>query len=119
MKKYCKAWLVKRRVDFPWTHDLEALAKLCLPSLAGLAVVLADLYFLRLADDGRFGPGYYVQRLAPTPIEKGIGELPTVAAPVAVANAIMDTLCGVGVRHLDTPLTAEKIWHALHGVEEG
>jgi aerobic carbon-monoxide dehydrogenase large subunit len=45
---------------------------------------------------------------------KGIGELPTVAAPVAVANAIMDALCGVGVRHLDTPLTPEKIWRALH-----
>jgi carbon-monoxide dehydrogenase large subunit len=50
---------------------------------------------------------------------KGIGELPTVAAPVAVANAIMDALSSVGVRHIDTPLTAEKIWRALHGVEEG
>ena len=46
---------------------------------------------------------------------KGIGELPTVAAPVAVANAVMDALAGVGVRHIDTPLTPEKIWHALHG----
>jgi aerobic carbon-monoxide dehydrogenase large subunit len=50
---------------------------------------------------------------------KGIGELPTVATPVAVANAIMDALSSVGVRHIDTPLTAEKIWRALHGVEEG
>ena len=50
---------------------------------------------------------------------KGIGELPTVAAPVAVANAIMDALSSVGVRHIDTPLTAEKIWRALHGVEVG
>ena len=46
---------------------------------------------------------------------KGIGELPTVAAPVALANAVMDALSSVGVRHLDTPLTAEKIWRALHG----
>jgi aerobic carbon-monoxide dehydrogenase large subunit len=46
---------------------------------------------------------------------KGIGELPTVAAPVAVTNAIMDALSSVGVRHIDTPLTAEKIWRALHG----
>ena len=45
---------------------------------------------------------------------KGIGELPTVAAPVAVANAILDALSRVGVRHLDTPLTPDKIWHALH-----
>lgn len=45
---------------------------------------------------------------------KGIGELPTVAAPAAVANAVMDALAAVGVRHIDTPLTPEKIWRALH-----
>ena len=50
---------------------------------------------------------------------KGIGELPTVAAPVAVTNAIMDALSSLGVRHIDTPLTAEKIWRALHGTGEG
>jgi len=44
---------------------------------------------------------------------KGIGELPTVAAPVAVANAVMDALSGAGIRHIDTPLTPEKIWNAL------
>ena len=46
---------------------------------------------------------------------KGIGELPTVAAPVAIANAVMDALSSVGVRHIDTPLTPLKIWYALHG----
>ena len=45
---------------------------------------------------------------------KGIGELPTVAAPVAVANAVIDALSVAGVTHLDTPLTPEKIWQALH-----
>ena len=45
---------------------------------------------------------------------RGIGEMPTVAAPVAVANAVMDALEGTGVRHIDTPLTPEKIWRALH-----
>ena len=44
---------------------------------------------------------------------KGIGELPTVAAPVAVTNAVMDALAGAGIRHIDTPLTPEKIWRAL------
>ena len=44
---------------------------------------------------------------------KGIGELPTVAAPVAVANAVMDALSHTGVGHLDLPLTPEKVWHAL------
>ena len=45
---------------------------------------------------------------------KGIGELPTVAAPPAVANAVMDALSHVGVRHIETPLTSERIWQAPH-----
>ena len=44
---------------------------------------------------------------------KGIGELPTVAAPVAVTNAVMDALSGLGIRHIDTPLTPEKVWRAI------
>ena len=53
----------------------------------------------------------------PSPITalgvKGIGELPTLAAPVAIANAVMDALSSVGVKHIDTPLTPEKVWQAL------
>ena len=44
---------------------------------------------------------------------KGIGELPTLAAPVAMPNAVMDALSSVAVHHIDTPLTPEKIWTAL------
>ena len=60
-----------------------------------------------------------LETLSPlTPLgAKGIGELPTLAAPVAIANAVMDALSHVGVRHIDTPLTPEKIWHALQGKE--
>jgi carbon-monoxide dehydrogenase large subunit len=46
---------------------------------------------------------------------KGIGSVSTVPAPAAVANAVLDALSGFGVRHLDTPLTAEKIWQAMQG----
>jgi carbon-monoxide dehydrogenase large subunit len=46
---------------------------------------------------------------------KGIGSVSTVPAPAAVANAVLDALAGFGVRHLDTPLTAEKIWRAMQG----
>jgi carbon-monoxide dehydrogenase large subunit len=45
---------------------------------------------------------------------KGIGELPTVASPAAITNAVMDALYSTGVRHIDTPLTPEKIWRAIH-----
>ncbi len=41
---------------------------------------------------------------------KGIGEHGTIVATPAVANAVIDAL---GVRHLDIPLTPEKIWRAL------
>jgi carbon-monoxide dehydrogenase large subunit len=44
---------------------------------------------------------------------KGVGELPTNGAPAAVANAILDALRPFGVRHLDMPITAQKIWQAL------
>jgi carbon-monoxide dehydrogenase large subunit len=44
---------------------------------------------------------------------KGVGELPTVACPVAVVNAVVDALSHTRVRHLDAPLTHEKIWRAL------
>jgi carbon-monoxide dehydrogenase large subunit len=44
---------------------------------------------------------------------KGVGELPTNGAPAAIANAVLDALRPFGVRHLDMPLTAEKIWTAI------
>jgi carbon-monoxide dehydrogenase large subunit len=31
-----------------------------------------------------------------------------------VVNAVMDALAPFGVRHLDMPLTAEKVWRAMH-----
>ena len=50
---------------------------------------------------------------------KGIGELPTVAAPVAVANAVLDALSSLGVRHIDIPLTPEKLWRAIQAGARG
>ena len=45
---------------------------------------------------------------------KGIGELPTNGAPAALGNAVMDALGPLGVRHIDMPITAAKIWKALN-----
>ena len=45
---------------------------------------------------------------------KGIGELPTLAAPVAVVNAVMDALSKTGVRNIDTPLSPQKLWRAIN-----
>jgi carbon-monoxide dehydrogenase large subunit len=64
-------------------------------------------------------PNFTVETIAtPTPNNflgfKGVGELPTNGAPAALANAVLDALAPLGVRHLDMPLTAHKIWQALH-----
>ncbi len=44
---------------------------------------------------------------------KGVGESPTVGAPPAIANAVVDALWHLGVRHLDIPITPQKVWQAL------
>lgn len=45
---------------------------------------------------------------------KGMGESGTIGITPAVVNAVMDALAGYGIRHLDMPLTPEKIWTAVH-----
>lgn len=44
---------------------------------------------------------------------KGVGESPTVGAPPAIANAVVDALWHLGVRHIDIPITPPKVWKAL------
>ncbi|MDR5709223.1 MAG: xanthine dehydrogenase family protein molybdopterin-binding subunit [Armatimonadota bacterium] len=44
---------------------------------------------------------------------KGIGEAGTIGMPVAVANAVMDALRPVGIRHLDFPFRSERVWWAI------
>ena len=46
---------------------------------------------------------------------KGIGESGTIGATPAVHNAIIDAIAHLGVRHLDMPVTSEKIWRATAG----
>jgi carbon-monoxide dehydrogenase large subunit len=45
---------------------------------------------------------------------KGVGESATVGAPPAIANAVVDALWHLGVRHIDIPLTPPKIWALLN-----
>jgi carbon-monoxide dehydrogenase large subunit len=50
---------------------------------------------------------------------KGAGEMGTIAATVTIANAVMDALAPLGIRHLDMPLTAEKIYNAIKSANGG
>ncbi|MFD8023761.1 xanthine dehydrogenase family protein molybdopterin-binding subunit [Streptomyces lavendulae] len=46
---------------------------------------------------------------------KGAGEIATVPPAAAVVNAVVDALSDLGVRHIDMPLTPEKVWRRLQG----
>ena len=53
----------------------------------------------------------------PTPLNplgaKGIGESATIGSVPAVQNAVIDALSHLGVRHLDMPLSPERVWRAI------
>jgi len=44
---------------------------------------------------------------------KGVGEMGTIASTPTIVNAVMDALAPLGIKHLDMPLTPEKIWRAM------
>jgi carbon-monoxide dehydrogenase large subunit len=46
---------------------------------------------------------------------KGVGEAGTNGAPAAVANALMDALAPLGIKQVDMPFTAPKIWRLING----
>jgi CO/xanthine dehydrogenase Mo-binding subunit len=50
---------------------------------------------------------------------KGIGEAATIGSTPAVVNAVVDALSHVGIRHLDMPLTPERIAAALRQARAG
>jgi carbon-monoxide dehydrogenase large subunit len=64
-------------------------------------------------------PHYELDRTeTPSPVNpmgvKGAGEAGTIASGAAVANAVVDALSHLGIRHLDMPYTAEKVWRAIN-----
>ena len=57
----------------------------------------------------------------PSPVNplgvKGVGEAGTIGSTPALVNAVVDALRPYGVRHLDMPLTREKVWAAVHDAQ--
>ena len=55
----------------------------------------------------------------PSPVNplgvKGVGEAGTIGCSPAVVNSVVDALSPLGVRHIDMPLTPEKIWKVMAG----
>ena len=55
--------------------------------------------------------------VTPSPLNplgaRGVGEGGACVTPPAIVNAVIDALSPFEIHHVDTPLTAEKIWRAL------
>ena len=53
----------------------------------------------------------------PSPVNplgvKGVGEAGTIGCSPAVVNSVVDALSPLGVRHIDMPMTPEKIWKLI------
>ena len=52
------------------------------------------------------------QRLPPRDADRK-DILDRTGAPPALANAVMDALAPLGIRHVDIPLSQEKLWRLL------
>jgi carbon-monoxide dehydrogenase large subunit len=63
------------------------------------------------------------ETVTPSPVNplgvKGVGEAGCIASTAAVANAVIDALSPLGIRHLDMPYTAQKVWGAIQGAKGG
>ncbi|HYV64973.1 MAG TPA: aerobic carbon-monoxide dehydrogenase large subunit, partial [Myxococcales bacterium] len=101
----------------------------------GLTMGLAPALLEEISydEDGNVQGGSFMDYLLPTAMEtpsweldktvtpsphhpfgaKGVGESATVGAPPAIANAVVDALSHLGVRHVDIPITPEKVWKIL------
>ncbi|HKS69758.1 MAG TPA: molybdopterin cofactor-binding domain-containing protein, partial [Ktedonobacterales bacterium] len=50
---------------------------------------------------------------------KGVGETGTIASSQAVVNSVVDALSPLGIRHIDMPLTPERVWRAIQSARAG
>jgi carbon-monoxide dehydrogenase large subunit len=101
----------------------------------GLTMGMAPAFLEEIAYDenGNIRGGNFMEYLLPTAWEtpkwevgetvtpsphhpigaKGVGESPTVGAPPAFVNAVVDALWHLGVRHMEIPITPARVWQVL------
>jgi aerobic carbon-monoxide dehydrogenase large subunit len=70
-----------------------------------------------------FGPFHVESNPVPTKTNplgiKGAGEAGCVGAMPAVANALVDALSHLGIRHVEMPATPERLWRAIAQAKAG
>jgi len=63
------------------------------------------------------------ETVTPSPVNplgvKGVGEAGCIASTAAVANAVIDALSPLGIRHLDMPYTPQTVWSAMQSAKGG
>jgi carbon-monoxide dehydrogenase large subunit len=63
------------------------------------------------------------ETVTPSPVNpigvKGVGEAGAIASTAAVANAVVDALSPLGIRHLDMPYTSQTVWRAIQAAKGG
>ena len=104
-----------------------------------MGMALALLEEISYDENGNISGGSFMDYLVPTAMEtprwetdktvtpsphhpqgaKGVGESATVGAPPAIVNAVVDALAHLGVRHIDIPITPEKVWRILKDTGAG
>jgi len=68
-------------------------------------------------------PNYTVDQSCQTPCThnplgvKGCGEAGAIGSPPSVVNAVVDALSGLGVTHIDMPLTPNRVWSAIQSAK--
>jgi carbon-monoxide dehydrogenase large subunit len=84
-----------------------------------LTATLMDYAAPRAAMLPRFELGSTVTPTAVNPLGlKGIGQAGPVASTPAIVNAVVDALRPLGVRHIDLPLTPERVWRAIRTAQK-
>ena len=76
---------------------------------------LADYAFISAAELPSFE---VVHMETPTPRNplgaKGIGESGTIGSTPAIQSAVVDAVSHLGVKHIEMPCTAERVWRAIN-----
>jgi carbon-monoxide dehydrogenase large subunit len=61
------------------------------------------------------------ETVTPSPVNplgvKGVGEAGAIASTAAVVNAVVDALSPLRIRHVDMPLTPERVWRAMQAAQ--
>lgn len=63
-------------------------------------------------------PHFETERMVtPSPVNplgaKGAGDVANISTPPAIVSAVCDALGDLGIKHIDIPLTPEKVWRAI------